>query len=327
MPPKGIKVLIFAGTACPMSNAKIPRLIELASKYPQAEFALVNSNRNESADEVADHARKFGWSHAAVKDADHVLANRYGVERVPTAVVLQDGRVRYKGRIDDHKSEEFVKSSDLARALEELAAGLAVSVQETPVEGCVIARRARAVDDAVTYARDAAPILNRHCVSCHQPGGAGPVSFADYATASAWASNIKSAVTEGRMPPWKPVSNHGMYHNERRLPKEEVETLARWADAGAPAGDLSAAPAPPIKAGGGWLLGEPDAVLKVDTPFEVEAKGRDVYRCYVLRTDFGGHKWVAAVEYRVGNPRVVHHILSYLDTLGQAQAKDRSDEG
>ncbi len=325
-PEKGLKVLIFAGTSCPMSNARIPRLIELASQHPQAEFALVYPNWNESAEEAADHAGRFGWPHAAVKDADHVLADRYGVERVPTAVVLQDGRVRYKGRIDDHKSEEFVKSRDLARVLEELAAGRPVGVPGTPVEGCLVARRARASNEAVTYARDAAPVLNRHCVTCHQPGGAGPVSFADSATASAWAANIKSAVTDGRMPPWKPTSNHGMYHNERRLAKEEIETLARWADAGAPAGDLSAAPAPPIKAGGGWVLGEPDAVLKVETPFEVEAKGRDVYRCYVLRTNFGENKWIAAVEVRVGNPRVVHHIISYLDTLGQAQAKDRADE-
>jgi len=326
-PDKGLRVLVFAGTSCPMSNARIPRLIEIASKHPEAKFALVNSNRNESADEAADHARRFDWPHEAVKDSDHRLADRYGVERVPTAVVLQDGRVRYKGRIDDHKAEEFVKSRDLARALEELAAGRPVSVPETPVEGCAIARRVKAASEAATYARDAAPILNRHCVTCHQPGGAGPVSFADYPTSSAWAANIKSAVTDGRMPPWKPVSNPGMYHNERRLSKEEIETLARWADAGAPAGDLSAAPAPPIHAGGGWVLGEPDAVLKVETPFEVEAKGRDVYRCYVLRTNFEERKWVAAVEVRVGNSRVVHHIISYLDTFGQAEARDRADDG
>ena len=57
------------------------------------------------------------------------------------------------------------------------------------------------------------------------------------------------------------------------------------------------------------------------------ASGRDIYRCFVIPIPIDSNKTVAAVEFRPGNRRVVHHALLYLDSTGAAREKDESDPG
>ena len=48
------------------------------------------------------------------------------------------------------------------------------------------------------------------------------------------------------MPPWKAEPGYGEFRDVRRLSDKDLDTLARWADAGAPEGnphDLAAAAA------------------------------------------------------------------------------------
>ena len=55
--------------------------------------------------------------------------------------------------------------------------------------------------------------------------------------------------------------------------------------------------------------------------------GRDIYRCFVIPIPIDANKTVAAVEFRPGNRRVVHHALLYLDSTGAAREKDESESG
>ena len=74
-------------------------------------------------------------------------------------------------------------------------------------------------------------------------------------------------------------------------------------------------------------LGPPDVIHTVPEPFAVEADGRDEFRVFVLPTRLSEGKWVKAVEFKPGNPRVVHHILAAFDVTGQATKKDEADPG
>jgi hypothetical protein len=74
-------------------------------------------------------------------------------------------------------------------------------------------------------------------------------------------------------------------------------------------------------------LGQPDLILKMPEKWTVPASGADDYRCFVLPTGLKEDKQVAAVEFRAGNTRVVHHILSYVDTQGRGRAKDATEPG
>src|SRR5260221_11101659 len=53
-------VAVFLGMSCPINNAYLPRLAELAKEYgvKRVQFIGINSNRIDSAKDVADHAKK-----------------------------------------------------------------------------------------------------------------------------------------------------------------------------------------------------------------------------------------------------------------------------
>nr|MDQ2687870.1 hypothetical protein [Armatimonadota bacterium] len=178
---------------------------------------------------------------------------------------------------------------------------------------------------AVTFAKDVAPILYQNCTTCHRTGQVAPFTLSSYADAKKRARLI-AAVTEQRiMPPWK-ADSHGEFQNERRLTNAQIGVLKRWADAGAPAGKLAAAPPAPTFPGG-WTLGKPDLIVGPSESYTVDAEGSDIYRCYVIPTNFAEDRYVSAIDVRPGNRAVVHHVIAYLDTSGEARRKDAADPG
>src|ERR1700716_1838117 len=92
-----------------------------------------------------------------------------------------------------------------------------------------------------TYNRDVAPILDSKCASCHRLGGIAPFSLTTAADAKAHAAGIVRLTKAGLMPPWMPGADSASIvgRDRRRLTSEELATLARWAAAGAPAGNAA----------------------------------------------------------------------------------------
>ena len=177
-----------------------------------------------------------------------------------------------------------------------------------------------------TYTKDVAPILLKNCAGCHRPGEVGPFSLLSYKDAAKRSGFLADITASRRMPPWKPEPGFGEFHDDRRLGEAEIKTIAEWSEAGAPEGDPKDLPPTP-KFPEGWQLGTPDLVLKVPEPFEIAASGRDVYRCFVVPIPIATDRTVAAVEFRPGNPRVVHHALFFLDNSGAAREKDQAEPG
>jgi hypothetical protein len=178
--------------------------------------------------------------------------------------------------------------------------------------------------EEITFSKDVAPILWNNCASCHRPGQIGPFSLLKYQDAAKRADFIKEITKDRRMPPWKPEPGYGDFRDVRRLSDKDIDTLARWADSGAHEGDAKDLPPQPHFIDG-WQLGKPDLILSMSKPFNVPASGRDVYRNFVIPIPIDQNKTVAAVEFRPGNRRVVHHALLFLDSLGQARKRDGED--
>jgi hypothetical protein len=110
--------------------------------------------------------------------------------------------------------------------------------------------------------------------------------------------------------------------NERRMKDEDIATLAKWVDAGTPAGDPKDAPAA-RPATDGWQLGQPDLVLEPPEDMIVAGSGRDLQRVFVFPNPFNEDKYLSAIEVRPGNKRVVHHVIHFVDTTGKARALQR----
>ena len=99
-----------------------------------------------------------------------------------------------------------------------------------------------------------------------------------------------------------------------------------WADAGCPEGDPADAPKPREFAGD-WPLGPPDVILTMSEPQELSADGDDVFRVFVLPTDFPSDRWIRGVDFKPGNRKVVHHIIAAIDASGKARELDAQAPG
>jgi mono/diheme cytochrome c family protein len=177
---------------------------------------------------------------------------------------------------------------------------------------------------SVTFTKDVAPLVFSQCASCHRPGEVAPFPLLSYADVSKRAGLIRTVIEGRNMPPWKAEPGFGHFSNERRLSDDQVATIRRWVEAGAPEGDPADLPPRP-KFTAGWQLGEPDMVVRMEEPYRVEAEGRDVYRCFVLPFQPPEGQYLEAVEYRPGNRRVVHHAV--VTSLAHDKALAKLAEG
>jgi len=177
----------------------------------------------------------------------------------------------------------------------------------------------------LTFSKDIAPIVFNNCTSCHRTGEVAPFPLTNFREVQKRDVQIAGVVKERSMPPWKPVPGYGDFHDARRLTADQVGMLAQWVEEGSTEGDAKDLPELP-KFTEGWQLGPPDLVLKMPKSYTAPAEGRDVYRCFVIPIPIDGDKYVKAVEYRPGNHKVVHHALLFLDSLGQARAKEAANK-
>src|SRR6476620_7342717 len=91
-----------------------------------------------------------------------------------------------------------------------------------------------AADGPVTFHKDVEPILQRNCQTCHRPAQVAPMSFLTYQNVRLWAKAMKAGVVARKMPQWFADPQHGPYLNDRSLKQNEIDTIGKWADAGAP---------------------------------------------------------------------------------------------
>ncbi len=314
-------VFVFTNTSCPIVQKSWPRLKRLYDDFRErgVEFASINVGPDDEIAEIARQGVDFGIPFPMVKDSGGRCAAALGVERTPEVAVLDhEYRLRYRGRIDDQLrlggERPGATREDLRLALEDLLAGRAVSVVETPVDGCLItAPDAAPPAGAVTFAEHIAPLFQKHCQECHRPSGGGPFPLLTYDDVRSQAEMIAEVVADRRMPPWY-ASRDQHFANERGMSKAERRLVAAWVRAGCPPGEASKAPEPLTFSSDKWEIGEPDLVLTAIETHSLPADGFVDYRYVVMPHLFLQETWISAAEILPSNPAVVHHCnLGYFE--------------
>jgi hypothetical protein len=183
-------------------------------------------------------------------------------------------------------------------------------------------------DQRLTYYRDAKPILDAKCATCHVEGGIAPFSLTDYASASPYAAEIKTAVTERTMPPWPPGEGCADYLSDRSLTAEQIATLTRWVDDGAIEGD-PAAEGPPVDKGPQSMLSRVDRTLAMPEAYTPTSEPDD-YRCFAMDWPETETTFITGFRASPGNLAMAHHIIAYLIAPAGApsvEAKDAASPG
>jgi Flp pilus assembly protein TadD len=183
-----------------------------------------------------------------------------------------------------------------------------------------------------TYTEDVAPLLADHCAMCHHPGGSAPFSLLTYADVKRHAAQIATVTANRYMPPWKADPRDGPFVGQHPLRRAEIRLLRDWVDAGAPEGQSSVDSRPSSAAGrppwtNGWQLGKPDLVITLPQPYTLPAEGTDAFHIFVLPIPVDSVRFVRGLEFRPGNPKVVHHANIRIDSTPASRRLDDADPG
>lgn len=165
----------------------------------------------------------------------------------------------------------------------------------------------------VTFAKNVAPIFQAKCTQCHHAGTAAPMSLTTFEEVRPWARSIRTRVASREMPPWHLDKTVGIrkYKNDLSLTDDQIETIVKWVDAGAPMGSTADMPPPQKFAPEDvWHVGKPDLVVKMNGVHKMYAKGPDWWIDYFAETGLTEDRWIKAMEIRPGTRRIVHHVVT-----------------
>src|SRR6202158_433628 len=126
------------------------------------------------------------------------------------------------------------------------------------------------------------------------------------------------------MPPWKSETGYGEFVGQQPLTGTEIDLIQSWVDQGRLEGDARDLPPAP-RWTDAWQLGKPDLVVTLARPYTLPAGGTDVFRNFVIPVPVSGTRFVRAVEFRPGNPRVVHHANILIDPTPTSRQLDEQD--
>jgi thiol-disulfide isomerase/thioredoxin len=140
-------VLFFVTEDCPITNSYMPEMNRIVASYTpkRVRFFAVYSDSSLSVASIRKHAAEFGLQVPVIDDTAHVLVRRARATVNPEAAVLApDGRLVYRGRIDDWyvdlgQRRFAAREHYLREALDAVLAGHPVATAEVAPVGCSIA--------------------------------------------------------------------------------------------------------------------------------------------------------------------------------------------
>ncbi|MAP96271.1 MAG: hypothetical protein CMK07_15095 [Ponticaulis sp.] len=317
-------VIMTAGNGCPIVRGAVPDLKQIREDYAEqnVQFFMLNSNLQDTREEIAAEAEEFGYDFAILKDENQLVGEQLNFDRTAQVYVINPKKgfkVEYYGPLNDRQTYERQRPTAtetyVRDVLDAVIAGDEVTTEAPAIRaGCMVnfpeRKKKGMTAEPISYSTDVAPILKEKCVECHQPGGIGPWSMTGgYQEIAGWAPMIRETIRTNRMPPWHADPAIGTFHGDRSLSGEEIKTIVHWVEDGAPRGegedplvglDLHAPD---------WPLGEPDLILTLPA-YTVPATGVVDYVHPAIENPLTEDKWLKATTIKAGDRQSVHHVLS-----------------
>jgi peroxiredoxin len=139
-------LVVFMSAQCPVVKAYAERINALTKDYQANGITVIgmNSNATESLDYVKSNMTERSYSFPMLIDKGNVIADKFGATVTPEVYLFdKDGKLVYRGAIDNDRSGENVTARPLQDAVEATLGGKAVAKAETKAFGCSIKRAAK----------------------------------------------------------------------------------------------------------------------------------------------------------------------------------------
>lgn len=323
--------VVFIDIGCPISQRMIPYLNELYADAQQQEvqFYGIVSNPKVKIKEAQTFVKEFDIQFPILFDSNGDLANRLKPTVVPESFVFDIyDKLVYNGRINDQyadigKYNKQIRNADLQNAIHAVAKGKDAPSKHEEAKGCIFESWDRA-DREITFYRDIEPLTRANCATCHRPNDIGPFALQTYEDVSRRGRMVEYVTQKGYMPIWKAKHGYGKFSNEHRLSEYQINLIKKWVATGMKEGNKESTiplQAPPVSE---WKLGEPDLILKME-PYGLPASGDDQYRVLVMKNAIPKGKTIKAIDFKPGDPSVVHHSTIFVDYTQTLRKYDDED--
>ncbi|MBD1830315.1 thioredoxin family protein [Microcoleus vaginatus GB1-A2] len=139
--------VIFMGNHCPYVQLYLNRLKEIQAEFQDRGVTLIGMNANDAnqhPDDSFDNMKIFAANNQLnfpyIRDVAQDVAESFGASKTPEVFLLdQDGRLRYKGLIDDNPDDPgAVGVSYLRSAIDQLLNNQPVEPSSTEAIGCSV---------------------------------------------------------------------------------------------------------------------------------------------------------------------------------------------
>lgn len=307
-------VLIMHGVGSAEVARTAPELARLHAAYKAkgVEFFMVNSNPADTREAMLADAAKNAITVPILQDDNQLVGEQLGATRVGDTFVLdpKSWKIAYHGPLS-------------ASAIDAVMAGKEPAVRSVAGKGELISfpgrsPAAKAEYAKISYSKTIAPLIEAKCVACHQEGGIAPFGFDGYEKVKTFAPMMREAIRTDRMPPWDADPHVGKFKDDKSLSSDQVKTLVRWIEAGAPRGD-GPDPLSAVKhVAQEWPLGKPDLIVEIPK-FTIPATGYVDYQYPTIPNPLTEGKWLKAATAQVSQRQAVHHILSGVIPEGQTR--------
>jgi peroxiredoxin len=308
-----------AGDAAFRADAPAYQALKAAYAGKGVDVLIVDPRLGDTREKLAADAAAASLNIPVLFDYEQLVGESLGLTRSAEVLVLnpRTWTVAFRGPVG---------SASTRRALDGLVSGQSVSLGAQPARGEAIAypQKQAAKWADISYARDIAPIVQAKCVTCHQPGGLGPMTLTSYRQIKGFAPMIREVLSTHRMPPFQPDATVGHWAPNEGLSSDQLRTMVHWIEAGAqrgPGGD------PLAKASfhaPEWKLGQPDLVLPLPV-VDVPATGVLPYQNPVVATNLSEGRWMKASEFLVTDKKVLHHVTTAVTAPNEAGVNVRQE--
>lgn len=139
--------VIFMCNHCPYVRLYLNRLKEIQADFKGQGVTLIGINANDAVqypDDSFENMKDFAATNEVnfpyIRDVTQDVAQSFGAEKTPQVFLLdQDGRLRYKGLIDDNANDPAaVQVQYLRDAIAQLLKGEPVTPTSTDAIGCSV---------------------------------------------------------------------------------------------------------------------------------------------------------------------------------------------
>src|SRR5215210_4626992 len=168
-------------------------------------------------------------------------------------------------------------------------------------------------------------IVDARCTGCHRSGGIAPFALTSYSATKKHSAEMAYVVKNRIMPPWHAARGVRRYLNDPSLTRAQIDTIVRWAHAGAPRGN-PATKRPALKTVAPTLT-RVDRRIQLPEPYTPRGwlPGGDDYHCFVVPWSGDRTQYVTGFNAIPGVPKQVHHIIVFLAGPSDAATVDGWD--